>query len=177
MALIPCPECATEVSERAPTCPRCGAPIAGAAQPSGGPAPPVGQTGKPLSGEVTYYSDQLGVRITNARAIMQNKTYSMANLSSVSMWVDPPKRFWAVLLIVLGFLQAVSCAAGSDSKGASLFGVLMLGSGIALIVMLKATYWVRLTAAGGETNALGSRQKEYIQTVINALNEAIIKRG
>lgn len=27
MALIPCPECGNEVSARAPTCPRCGAPI------------------------------------------------------------------------------------------------------------------------------------------------------
>jgi hypothetical protein len=43
--------------------------------------------------------------------------------------------------------------------------------------MVKATFWVRLTAAGGETNALGSKQRDYIQTVINALKEAIVKRG
>jgi hypothetical protein len=175
MALIPCPECATEVSERAPTCPRCGAPIAGAAQPNT-PATAAG-TGKPASDEVNYYSDQLGVRITNARAIMQNKTYSMANLSSVSMWVDMPKRLWPALLIILGFLQTVSCAAGRDTKGMALLGILALGWGIAWIATLKPTYWVRLTAAGGEANALRSKQKDYIQTVINALNEAIVKRG
>ena len=28
MALINCPECSTEVSDRAPTCPKCGSPIA-----------------------------------------------------------------------------------------------------------------------------------------------------
>ena len=27
MALIPCPECKTEVSDKAPTCPKCGVPI------------------------------------------------------------------------------------------------------------------------------------------------------
>ena len=27
MALVPCPECATEVSDRAPACPKCGCPI------------------------------------------------------------------------------------------------------------------------------------------------------
>lgn len=30
MALIPCPECGSEVSDRAPTCPKCGVPIASA---------------------------------------------------------------------------------------------------------------------------------------------------
>lgn len=28
MALINCPECNAEVSDKAPTCPRCGAPVA-----------------------------------------------------------------------------------------------------------------------------------------------------
>jgi len=30
MALIQCPECSKEVSDKAPTCPKCGAPIAAA---------------------------------------------------------------------------------------------------------------------------------------------------
>ena len=30
MALIPCPECGSEVSDKAPTCPKCGVPIAAA---------------------------------------------------------------------------------------------------------------------------------------------------
>jgi len=29
MPLIACPDCSTQVSDRAPTCPQCGAPIAG----------------------------------------------------------------------------------------------------------------------------------------------------
>ncbi len=37
MALIACPECGREVSDKAPTCPGCGAPIAGAV--TAGPAP------------------------------------------------------------------------------------------------------------------------------------------
>jgi uncharacterized membrane protein YvbJ len=32
MPLIACPDCSTEVSDRAPTCPKCGAPIAGRAE-------------------------------------------------------------------------------------------------------------------------------------------------
>lgn len=36
MALISCPECRREVSDKAPACPGCGYPIAASAQPSGG---------------------------------------------------------------------------------------------------------------------------------------------
>lgn len=36
MALIPCPECKREVSDKAPACPGCGHPIAMAAVPGGG---------------------------------------------------------------------------------------------------------------------------------------------
>ena len=32
MALINCPECASEVSDKAPACPRCGVPIASASK-------------------------------------------------------------------------------------------------------------------------------------------------
>ena len=32
MALISCPDCGTQVSDRAPTCPKCGAPIAGSSE-------------------------------------------------------------------------------------------------------------------------------------------------
>jgi len=33
MALIACPDCSTQVSDRAPACPKCGAPIAASARP------------------------------------------------------------------------------------------------------------------------------------------------
>ena len=39
MALISCPECGKEVSDQAPTCPNCGAPIARTAQPQPPPPP------------------------------------------------------------------------------------------------------------------------------------------
>lgn len=39
MALIKCPDCGTEVSDRAPSCPKCGAPIAAAAETTAAGAP------------------------------------------------------------------------------------------------------------------------------------------
>ena len=37
MALVQCDDCGRDVSDRAPACPNCGAPIAAAAEASGGP--------------------------------------------------------------------------------------------------------------------------------------------
>ncbi|MFP4062064.1 MAG: zinc ribbon domain-containing protein [Halochromatium sp.] len=39
MALIDCPECGGQVSDRAPTCPHCGVPIASSAEARGGAQP------------------------------------------------------------------------------------------------------------------------------------------
>ena len=44
MALINCPECSTEVSDRAPTCPKCGSPIAIKEQQSVKPTAPVSES-------------------------------------------------------------------------------------------------------------------------------------
>jgi hypothetical protein len=168
MALIPCPECAEQVSERAPTCPKCGTPISGATSAEGVKAP---------SGETTYYSDDRGVRVTNARAIIDNKTYSMANISSVSLWEQKPSIVGAIVLIAFGALQGLACISTEEMKGGSLVGILMVAIGIMWLKLAKSTYFVRLTAAGGETNALASHQRPYIEAVVNAMNEAIIKRG
>jgi len=43
--------------------------------------------------ETTYYADKR-VRVTNARAILDNKTYAMANITSVSLTSEEPNRLW-----------------------------------------------------------------------------------
>jgi|GEM_PF-6142544 len=45
----------------------------------------IGEQAKSEDKEITFYSDNKGVRITNTRAIFKNKTYVMANISSISI--------------------------------------------------------------------------------------------
>ena len=54
--------------------------------------------------ETTFYSDERGVHITNARAIVGATTYSMANITSVSMAVKPADRIAGIVLIIVGFI-------------------------------------------------------------------------
>lgn len=145
-----------------------------------------------MSEEVVYYSDG-AIQITNARAVLGGKTYAMANITSVMMGKIPANRTAGMVAILIGLLIA-SCAvcpafialdsSGSEAAGSwiasvglGLLGVLVLGSGIVLAVIAKPRYVVKLGSASGEMNALASHDQEYIQEIVSALNEAIIRRG
>ena len=117
------------------------------------------------------FFNQNGVTVTNARAIIGGTTYSMANITSVSLGMKPASRGGGILLAMIGGLIA---AASDGGKG---FGVLMLLVGIAWAVLAKADYIVKLGSAGGETHALTSTDKPFIEQVVGALNNAIIHRG
>lgn len=145
-----------------------------------------------MSEEVTYYSDG-AIRVTNARAVLGGKTYAMANITSVTMGKIPANRTAGIVIALAGLVIA-SCAgcpavfalssSGSDttvfwvaSVGVGLLGLLALAAGIAVAAGAQPSYVVRLGSASGETNALVSRDQEYIQKIVSALNEAIIRRG
>lgn len=65
----------------------------------------------------------------------------------------------------------------SESIGGFIVGALMLVAGLVIAALSKPSYIVRLGSASGEADALISKDREYIQKIVNALNEAIIKRG
>lgn len=128
--------------------------------------------------EVNYYQDG-AVTVTNARAVLGGKTYAMANITSVSMGMRPANRVVGIVVALVGLvIAACSAAAGGDASfGGILFGILVLGAGIALTVMAKPSYIVRIGSASGEADGLVSKDREHIQKIVNAMNEAIIRRG
>jgi hypothetical protein len=144
------------------------------------------------SQETTYYQDG-SVTVTNTRAILGAKTYSMANITSVSSATIPANRMPGVVITIVGLLITVcaSCPAigvlGSgdpDAIGGALvfgmgavFGLLIMGVGIVIAVMVKPSYVVKIGSASGEANALLSKDAAYIGKIVNAMNEAIVKRG
>jgi hypothetical protein len=168
MALITCPDCSNEVSDKAASCPKCGHPIA-----SGATAI---STIREAPTEKTYYSDQQGIRITSTRAIIDNKTYSMANVSSVARGRVPASYGGAIVMMMIGLLLALGGFGGSSIE-LGVTGLLVLVVGIVIAASLKDTWTVRITAASGEMDALRSKNKQYVDTVVNAINEAIVGRG
>ena len=117
--------------------------------------------------ETTFFS-QNDVKVTNARFITGGQTYVMSNVTSVKTFVEQPKRFGLIVMLGIGLLVATQS--------------LMVGGVIAAIAVLvlysqRATYHVMLSTSSGETSALKTFQREYLNDVVSALNQAIVHRG
>jgi hypothetical protein len=179
-----CPRCGKQVDEAGQYCRFCGNPL--------GTSESTSVVGQPLSAklvptakgvasdtdrkETTFYSDDRGVRITNARLMVPNTTYAMANITSVKTDRIGPKYSGAVLTAVLGFVLVVARPSlGSLNTG--ILGVVLLGAGIAWGLSLKPDYHLRISSAAGDSSALSAKDKAYIEKVAQAIHEAMIHRG
>ena len=120
-----------------------------------------------MSQETTLYQDG-DILVTKQRAVLGGKTFAMSNITSVSMGVVPANTGIAWVLIIVGVLGAL-CSYGLT--------LIVVAIGVYMLINAKPTYIVRLGSAAGEVDGLASRNREHIQQIVNALNEAIIRRG
>lgn len=122
-----------------------------------------------MTEEKTFFQYE-DVTVTNSRFMVASQTFAMSNITSVKASKQEPKRFWPIVLIVVGVFALMS--------NANIWiVVLMVGGGIVWLLLQYTMYHVMLTTAGGETSALSSKQRDYIEKVVQALNEAIVARG
>lgn len=127
--------------------------------------------------EETIYQDS-SIQVTTSRAILREKTYAMANVTSVSMYTQPANRTAGIFITIIGGLAfLVGMTAGPDARCALWFGVIMLAVGLIAAITPKASHWVRIGSASGEANALSSADPEYIRKIVTAMNDAIVRRG
>ena len=129
-----------------------------------------------MATEPTFYSDEQGVRITPTRAIFGSTTYAMANITSIKRDVHPADRKPGVIIAVLGLIILLACVSFDSSTGV-IAGVVVLGLGILIAAMAKPTYFLKITSASGEAEPISSRDKQYVDSIVTAMNEALIRRG
>ena len=109
-----------------------------------------------------------GVTVTNMRFIVEPQTFAMSNITSVKVSEQEPSRLWPVVLIAAGAFSLL---------GNVLVGIVLAGIGIAWLFNKKTMYHVILTTAGGEISPLRSDQRQYVEKVVKAVNDAIVARG
>jgi ABC-type Fe3+-siderophore transport system permease subunit len=118
--------------------------------------------------EKTYF-DHNGIQVTNARFIVPSQTYAMSGITSVKFFTESPSKLWPITAMLIGALAL--------SNNGNIWSIAIpVAIGI-LLLQRKSTHHVILSSASGETRALNSKNKEFIYSVIAALNQSIVARG
>lgn len=119
--------------------------------------------------EITFYRDA-SVVVTQSRYVTNSKTYAMRNISSVHIFEIVKSRTFPVVLIIIGILMLF----GDDAR---VFGFITIAIAVLILLSIKNEFAVRISTNSGEANSIVSKDRTYIQKIVNALNEAIIHRG
>lgn len=107
------------------------------------------------------------VTVTQSRFLAGRKTYAMRNISSVEVGQIKAKKTGATILIIVGIVLLMP-------EGTRVFGGLLAVLGLVWFLLLKDRYSVRINSNSGEADGYVSKDKELIQKIVNAVNEAII---
>lgn len=136
------------------------------------------------SEEKIFYEDADNIKVTSARFIVDKETYPIANISSVKNKFSPPRRFGAFFWAAIGLIWSLSVVGAVNSNGAKFDPMPGFGIGAILFYIAwffykngKAKYIVALMTSGSEHKALESKNKEKINCVVQALNDAIVFRS
>ena len=130
-----------------------------------------------------FFWNSENIKITNARAIFRDTTYALANITSVKLFKQPPSKTPTIILVIVGLILggAGLCvfSSGNDPGGIVILvlGVAAIGFGIYISTKAKPNYFVRISSSSGEVDALQSKDRAFIQSIVDAVNQAIIERG
>ena len=138
--------------------------------------------------EKTIYSDNL-VTVTTTRVMIIGKTYSLRNITSVEMTRTPASMAWAFLMFGLGAFFLVIAVGGygeyNPNTGQAaimgpafsfIIGAGIITGGVFYLRSCKPTYHVEISnSSGGGNSVFTSKDKLYITTIVNSINDAIVE--
>ncbi len=118
--------------------------------------------------EEKVFFEEGSVKVTNARFLTYGKTHSMNGITSVTKYMIKPNRKGPLIVAGIGLLAFIF---------KWYVAVIILAAAVAWWFLQKTKYSVQLASASGHNDALTSTNEEYIDRVVNALNDAIVHRG
>ncbi len=120
--------------------------------------------------EKVFYQDD-NVLVTQSRFTVGSETYAMRNISSVTNFEIKKSKIFPFLVMFIGFMLIF---VGEEFY---VGGIMALVGFIWLLIVMRNDFAVKISTNAGEPNTLISKNKKYIQEVVDAVNEAIIYRG
>lgn len=141
-----------------------------------------------------FYTDGHEVTVTDTTFKVNKREYKLLRITRHGLLTIKPHRAPGAFTLIIGLL--ILAIGAYDLLPATTVGEIrianrwvdandlcvVIGSLIALagflgIVLVKPKYAVRISTAEGESNAVVSKQQEYIRQIIDGLNRAFIARG
>ena len=117
--------------------------------------------------EKTFFEYE-DVKVTNTRFITGGQTFAMSNITSVKAFEKKPERLLGIIMLLIGL--------GIMAKS-FMVGIIIAAAAAFYLYQQKTVFHVMLSTSGGESSALKTFQRDYLNKVVSALNDAIIHRG
>lgn len=128
--------------------------------------------------EETTILEEPGIKITNLRAVFENKTYPIANITSVGVEKQTPTGCLPGIGFIIGLMMVMYGFTNlRENLGTLVLGLLFAIPTGYLLAAPKPSYVLQLSTAAGEVKALISPDQAHIQKISEALNTAIIQKG
>lgn len=132
--------------------------------------------------EEKIFYEQGTIKITSTRFIVDEETYSVANISSVKNKFQAAKRVGVVFWFVIGIIWIIASFNGHKNLESGVISALIIGGVFLSLAWFyfkrgKAKYLVILHTSGNEVKALESPTKSLVDDVVKALNDSIVYRG
>jgi hypothetical protein len=121
------------------------------------------------------------ITITTMRATIEGQTTLIENIRSVETVKD---SYTLRAPILLGFFSIIAISSGiyfmqqPDSWGwiPLVTGLISLAAALYLGIMSKPLYNVKITTRSGEFTAIGSRDKDFVDSITKAIETAVLER-
>lgn len=147
-----------------------------------------------MKAEGVLYTDGHDVTVTYSGIHVKKRWYALSGITKHGVSMLSPLRFPFVIMLIVGVMLSVLSATNLVPEPAKdwriellgvehyarevifYFGSLMILLACLLMYFVPERYAVTITTAEGDKHLVVSKRREYINQIINALNEALLTR-